>query len=66
MRTNLTGDDRVLLDRYVESILLRFSDGKYNLAEATQELGEAFARVARGEPDYLDHMRGMVEAGDDA
>jgi hypothetical protein len=66
MRTNLTSDDRALLDRYVESVLLRFSDGRYDLAETTQELSEAFARVARGEPDYLDHMRGMVEAGDDA
>ena len=66
MRTNLTGEDRVLLDRYIESVLLRFSDGKFNLGETTEELAQAFVRVAHGEPDCLDHMRGVVEAGDDA
>lgn len=66
MRTNFTGDDRILLDRFIESVLLRFSDGKYNLADATEELAQAFTRVAGGEPDALDHMRGVIEAGDDA
>jgi hypothetical protein len=66
MRTNLTGDDRVLLDRYLESVLLRFSDGKYKLGDAAQELAQAFVRVAQGEADALEHMRGVVEAGDDA
>ncbi|WP_425997084.1 hypothetical protein [Caulobacter sp. DWR1-3-2b1] len=66
MRNNLIGDDRVLLDRYIESVLLRFSDNKYNLGEATEELARAFIQVAAGEPDWLDHMRGVVEAGDDA
>ena len=66
MRTNLTGDDRVLLNRYIESVLLRFSDGKYNLLETTEELAQAFSRVAQGEPNALEHMRGVVEAGDDA
>jgi len=66
MRNTLTADDRVLLDRYIESVLLRFDDNRYNLGEATQELAEAFARVAAGEPDWLTHMRGVVEAGDDA
>jgi hypothetical protein len=66
MRTDLTGDDRVLLDRYLESVLLRFNDGKANLGETTEELAQAFTRIARGEPDVLDHLRGVVEAGDDA
>lgn len=66
MRTSLTGDERILLDRYIESVLLRFSDGKYSLAEATAELAMAFTQVAQAEPDALGHMRGIVEAGDDA
>ncbi|MDI1365514.1 MAG: hypothetical protein PSX79_11720 [bacterium] len=66
MRTNLTGEDRVLLDRYIESVLLRFSDGKFNLGETTEELAQAFVRIAQGDADCLDHMRGLVEAGDDA
>jgi hypothetical protein len=66
MRTHLTGEDRVLLDRYIESVLLRFSDGKFNLGETTEELAQAFVRIAQGDPDSLDHMRGLVEAGDDA
>ena len=66
MRNSLTSDDRVLLDRYIESVLLRFGDNRYNLGEATQELAAAFVRIADGEPDWLSHMRGVVEAGDDA
>lgn len=66
MRTHFTGDDRVLLDRFIQSVLLRFSDGKYSLADATEDLAQAFTRVATGEPDVLDHMRGVIEAGDDA
>lgn len=64
MHQNLTGPDRVLLDRYIESVLLRFSDGKYNLREATQELAQAFTQTSREE--MLTHMLGVVEAGDDA
>lgn len=66
MRTNFLGDDRLLLDRYVESVLLRFGDGKYNLAEATEELSLAFVLATGDEPGCLDHMRGVIEAGDDA
>jgi hypothetical protein len=64
MTHDLAGPDRVLLDRYIESVLLRFSDGKYSLAEATQELGQAFTQTERDE--FLAHLRGVVEAGDDA
>ncbi len=64
MHQNLTGPDRILLDRYIESVLLRFSDGKYNLLEATQELAQTFTQASREE--MLSHMLGVVEAGDDA
>ena len=40
------------------------ADGKYSLAEATQELGQAFTQSERDE--FLAHLRGVVEAGDDA
>jgi len=66
MPTNLTDADRVLLDRYLESVLLRFNDNRLNLASATEELAQTFLRVARGEAAVLDHMLGVVEAGDDA
>lgn len=61
---NLTGSERVLLDRYIESVLLRFADGKHNLQETTQELAQAFTQPERSA--FLDHLRGVVEAGDDA
>jgi hypothetical protein len=66
MSMTFTGEDRVLLDRYVESVLLRFNDGRYSLQDATQTLSEIFIQVGRGGPDVLTHMRGVVEAGDDA
>ncbi len=66
MRTLLTASDRVLLDRYIESVLLRFGDNRLNLASATEELAGAFVRVAQGDDTALDHMLGVVEAGDDA
>jgi len=66
MSTNLSEGDRVLLDRYIESVLLRFSDGRIHLGEATEELAQTMVRAARGGGDLLDHMRGLVEAGDDA
>ena len=66
MRTNLTAGDRVLLDRYIESVLLRFGDNRINLGAATEELAETFVRAAQGDDKVLDHMRGVVEAGDDA
>ena len=66
MSMTFTGEDRVLLDRYVESVLLRFGDGRYSLQDATQALAETFVHVGRGQSDVLLHMRGVVEAGDDA
>jgi len=66
MQTQFTGDDHVLLERFIQSVLLRFSDGRSSLADATQDLSEAFIRVAGREPDVLEHMRGVIEAGDDA
>jgi len=58
--------DRALLDRYIESVLLRFSDGKLNLLETTEEFAQAFIQLSKGEHDLLSHLRGVVEAGDDA
>jgi hypothetical protein len=66
MHTIFTGDDRILLERYVESVLLRFQDGKYNLLDATQEFAQAFTQAAARSQTLLDHMRGVIEAGDDA
>ncbi|MDB5458369.1 MAG: hypothetical protein JWO72_110 [Caulobacteraceae bacterium] len=66
MHIDLTHADTVLMDRYFESVLLRFRDGKYNLGEATQELAQAFIQMARGDPGFRDHLLGVVEAGDDA
>jgi len=66
MRTNFDGEDRTILIRYVESVLLRYSDGRYSLQNATEELTQAFTGVARNQPDLLEHMLGLVEAGDDA
>lgn len=66
MSMTFTGQDRVLLDRYIESVLLRFGDGRYSLHDATQALAETFVQVGRGAPDVLTHLRGVVEAGDDA
>ena len=66
MQTTFTGADRILLDRYIESLLLRFQDGRCSLHEATQELGQAFAQAATRNAGLLDHMRGVIEAGDDA
>jgi hypothetical protein len=66
MRTNFDGDDLILLNRYIESVLLRFGDGRYSLLDATQELTQAFTGLARNQPDLLEHMLGVVEAGDDA
>jgi hypothetical protein len=66
MHMTFTGEDRVLLDRYIESVLLRFADSRYDLQDATKELAETFVQVGRSEPGVLAHMRGVVEAGDDA
>lgn len=66
MHMTFTGEDRVLLDRYIESVLLRFGDSRYDLQDGTKELAETFVLVGRNEPGVLAHMRGVVEAGDDA
>ncbi len=66
MATQFSDDDRALLDRYFESVLIRFKDGRYTLIDATEELAQAFRRIAVGDPTCLDDVRGVVEAGDDA
>ena len=66
MTVSLGGAERALLDRYIESVLLRFADGKYSLLEATEEFAQTFALSTQGAADFLEHVRGIVEAGDDA
>lgn len=58
--------DRELMNRYFESVLLRFKDGRYDLATATSELAQTFTQAAEGVPDFRDQMLGVTEAGDDA
>lgn len=65
MRTQFEGEDLTLLNRYVESVLLRYGDRRWTLLDATEELVETFCGVARGRNDILQHMLGVVEAGDD-
>ncbi|MDB5440657.1 MAG: hypothetical protein JWM33_3084 [Caulobacteraceae bacterium] len=66
MTLDLTGANGDLLERYIESVLLRYSDGKYSLAEATQDLIQSHRRAASGDPGLLADLRGVIEAGDDA
>lgn len=66
MPMTFTDENRVLLDRYIESVLLRFGDSRYGLQDATKALAETFIQVGKGEPGVMAHMRGVVEAGDDA
>jgi hypothetical protein len=66
MHMTFTDEDRVLLERYIESVLLRFADERYDLRDATKELAETVVQVGRNASGVLAHMRGVVEAGDDA
>lgn len=66
MRTQFEGEDLTLLNRYVESVLLRFGDGRWTLIDAAEELVETFSGVSGDRTGLLQHMLGVVEAGDDA
>ncbi len=66
MHIQLSDADHALMDRYFRSVLIRYKDGGNDLMEATEELAQAFSQVARGDRGFLDHMLGVVEAGDDA
>jgi hypothetical protein len=66
MTFDIVGADRELLDRYVESVLLRFGDGKVSFADSVTELTSTISRIARSDGTIAEHLRGLVEAGDDA
>ena len=60
MHMTFTGDDRVLLDRYIESVLLRFGDSRYDLQDATKELDRAQKKME----DLLDEGDNSVKQTD--
>jgi hypothetical protein len=62
----LTDADQILMERYFESVLLRFKDGRYDLIVAVEELAQAFNELAKGAADLREHLLGVIEAGDDA
>ena len=65
MHSSLTDADKALMNRYFESVLIRFKDGRYDLATATEELAQTFAQAAQ-EQNFREQMLGVTEAGDDA
>jgi hypothetical protein len=62
----LSDDVRLLLDRYCESVLIRYSEGVYDLSTARAELVEAFCVLAKGEPAFRAHLQAVIEAGDES
>ena len=66
MATSLNGADRLLMDRYFDCVLLRYSEGVYNLDTARAELAEAFVQMTHQEPGFRTHMQAVVDARDDA
>jgi hypothetical protein len=66
MAMTLTDADRTLMTRYFESVLIRFKEGRYNLATAAGELAQTFALAAAGQSEFRTQMLGVTEAGDDA
>ena len=66
MTLNLTADDHLLLDRYLDAALIRHGEGVYNLETARAELAEAFKQLAKGEAGFRTHIQAVLDAGDDA
>ena len=66
MHIDMTDDDRELMDRYFDCVLIRHSEGIYDLDTARGELARAFALIARGDPSFRDHVHAVLEAGDEA
>jgi hypothetical protein len=62
----LSDQARLLLERYCESVLIRHSEGVYDLHTAREELVEAFGQMGRGEPALRTHIQAVIEAGDEA
>ena len=66
MKIHLTEADHLLLDRYLDCVLLRHAEGVYNLETARAELAQAFTQMTREEPAFRNHMQAILDAGDDA
>jgi hypothetical protein len=66
MIVDLPNPDQSLLDRYFEAVLIRHTDGRYDLQTARLELSQAFALFARSQPAFREHIQAIIEAGDDA
>jgi hypothetical protein len=66
MHIDLTNDDHALMDRYFDCVLIRHSEGVYDLDTARGELAHAFTQVARRDPAFREHMHAVLEAGDEA
>ena len=62
----LSDEGRLLLDRYCECVLIRHSEGVYDLQTARAELVEAFGHLSGGEPAFRAHIQSVIEAGDEA
>jgi len=66
MTLTLTADDHLLLDRYLDSVLIRHAEGTYDLETARAELAEAFKALTQGEAGFRTHIQAVLDAGDDA
>ena len=64
--TKLSGDTRLLLERYFECGLIRHAEGVYDLHTAREELVEGFQNWGRGEAVLRTHIQSVIEAGDEA
>ncbi|MDB5455955.1 MAG: hypothetical protein JWP92_1540 [Caulobacter sp.] len=66
MAIQLNGADHLLMDRYFDCVLLRYSEGVYDLETARAELAQAFIQMTNGEPGFRTHMQSVLDARDDA
>jgi hypothetical protein len=66
MTTDLPNPDQNILDRYLEAVLIRHKDGRYDLQTARLELSQAFLLSARNQLALRDHLQAIIDAGDDA
>ena len=66
MASDLPNPDQALLNRYFETVLIRYKDGRYDLQMARLELDRTFALSMRSQSALHDHVQAIVDAGDDA
>ena len=62
----LNDADHLLLDRYLDCVLIRHAEGAYDLETARAELALAFNQLADGGAGFRTHMQSVLDAGDDA